>query len=423
MKRIIAFYLSLTAVTLLSSCQNMLNDLSGKDPYSSGTRRLNITLIYPEGQESEVKAGAQITILNPSNGTEYKLTSDNQGKASITLQYGFYTLSATDKGTPVSGSIPIFNKSIDQIRIADTLKGDMNVNVSLVLSYAGQLIINEIYYRGCTKPDGKAYEFYDKYLTVCNNSTETAYLDGVCLGVVEPFSAPSSPTAWSYINGDGQRVIMDTIPIIEAVWQFPGSGHEHPLQPGEEAVVALAAAIDHTILYPNSVNLDVPGYWVCYNSIYTNTSYHPSPGPNLANHWLNLLWKGSTLKAYGFSTTSPAAVIFRIPDGDAQAYVNDPANRSRKPGTSSSTEYVMIPSQWVLDGVECFNSTTLNKRLPASIDATYCLMTDAERYQGKTIHRKIDATATQAAGGITLYMDTNNSSNDFYIKDTQSIKE
>jgi hypothetical protein len=424
MKR--SIYIILTTfvfICIISSCQKMFQDFVSNNPYDNGIKKLNITLVYPEGFEDEAKAGAEITILNPSNGTKYNLLSDGEGKASINLQYGFYSLSITDKGTPVSGSIPVFNKSIDQIRIADTLKGDLNINVDLVLSYAGQLVIKEIYYRGCAKPDGKPYEFYDKYLIIYNNSDEVAYLDGVCFGVVEPFSAPASPTPWSYLNGEGQRVIRDTIPIIEAVWQFPGSGNSHALQPGEEAVVAIAAAINHTILYPNSVNLDVPGYWVCYNQIYTNANFHPSPGPNLSDHWLNLLWKGSTLKAYGFSTTSPAPVLFRIPDVDAQTYVNDPANRSRKPGTTSSTEYVMIPSSWVLDGVECLNSVTLNKRLPASVDATYSLMTDADRYLSKTIHRKTDPVATQKAGGRVVYMDTNNSANDFYIRDTQSIKE
>ncbi|MCK9304003.1 MAG: DUF4876 domain-containing protein [Bacteroidales bacterium] len=423
MKKSIYIFTTFVFICIMSSCEKIFQDFADNNPYGDGVKRLNITLVYPEGFEDEAKAGAEISILNPTNGTKYNLLSDGEGKASINLQYGFYSLSITDKGTPVSGSIPVFNKSIDQIRIADTLKGDMNINVDLVLSYAGQLIIKEIYYRGCAKPDGKPYEFYDKYIIVYNNSDELAYLDGVCFGVVEPFFAPSSPTPWSYTNNEGQRVIRDTIPIIEAVWQFPGDGTSHALHPGEEAVVAVAAAIDHTILYPNSVNLNVPGYWVCYNQIYTNANYHPSPGPNLANHWLSLLWKGSTLKAYSFSTASPAPVLFRIPEVDAQAYVNDPANRSRKPGASAATEYVMIPSSWVLDGVECLNSATLNKRLPASIDATYFLMTDTERYLSKTAHRKTDQVATEKAGGRVVYQDTNNSANDFYIRDTQSIKE
>lgn len=416
------FILSIIAlIALASSCQQKLDELLSESPYLDGTKKLNISLVYPPAFKHELKEGAQVTIINPTNGAVYNLLSNSEGKVSIDLQYGFYRVSVTDKGTPISGAIPIFNRSVDQIRLIDTEKGDMNLNIELALSYAGQLLIKEVYYRGCTGLDNRNFQ-YDKYLSLYNNSNEVAYLDSVCLGVVDSYNASSKPTEWSYINSEGQRVIRDTVPIIEAVWQFPGTGTSHPLQPGEEVVIALAAAVNHTILRPMSVNLDVPGYWVCYNQRYTNSMYHPSPGPNLANHWLNLLWKEGSATAFPFSTSSPAPVIFRIPEVGAQAYVNNPANRSRKPGSTSATEYVMIPSSWILDGVECFDSETRNKRLPATIDATYILMTNDQRYLGKTIHRNIDEAATAAAGRI-VYMDTNDSANDFYIRESQSIKE
>lgn len=412
----------LALIGFTSSCQQKLDGLLSENPYVEGTKKLNINLIYPEEYEHEKTNGAEITVINPTNGAVYDLLADKDGKASLDLQYGFYRVSVTDKGTPVSGAIPIFNKSVDQIRLIDTVKGDMNLNIELALSYAGQLIIKEVYYRGCVGADGKNFS-YDKYITLYNNSNEIAYLDSVCFGVVEPYNAPTKPTSWSYINSEGQQVIRDTLPVVEAVWQFPGTGTSHPLQPGEEIVVALTAAVDHTILRPMSVNLDVPGYWVCYNQRYTNSRYHPSPGPNLVGHWLDLLWKEGTSTAYPFSSSSPAPVIFRIPEVGAQAYVNNPANRSRKPGSSSSREYVMIPSTWILDGVELFDKDTKNKRLPATIDATYMLMTNDERYKGQTVHRRIDEEATAAAGGRIVYMDTNNSANDFYIRASQSIKE
>lgn len=421
MKKSLYIILLLVFIGLISSCQRNLNDLIDSNPYSEGSRKLNINLIYPQGFEHEQNAGAEITITNPTNGAVYNILSDDQGKASIDLQYGFYRVAVTDKGTPVSGAIPIFNRSVDQVRLIDTLKGNLNLDIELILSYAGQLIIKEVYYRGSKGLDNKNFN-YDKYIALYNNSNEVAYLDSVCFGVVEPYNAPTSPSAWSYIK-DGQRVLRDTIPIVEAVWQFPGSGKTFPLQPGEQAVVALTAAIDHTILRPMSVNLDVPGYWVCYNQRYTNASYHPSPGPNLVGRWLDLLWKEGTSNAYPFSVSSPAPVIFRIPEVGAHAYVNNPANRSRRPGTTSTTEYVLIPSSWVLDGVECFDATTKNKRIPASIDATYALMESSDANLGKTIHRKIDPIATAAAGGRIVYMDTNNSANDFYVRESQSIKE
>lgn len=390
------FILSIIAlIGFTSSCQQKIDELISENPYVEGTRKLNISLIYPEAFNHEIKAGAKITVVNPTNGAVYDLLSNSEGKATIELQYGFYRVSVTDKGTPISGAIPIFNRSIDQIRLTDTLKGDMNLNIELALSYAGQLIIKEIYFRGCTGLDMKSFQ-YDKYISFYNNSNDIAYLDSVCFGVVEGYNAPTKPTPWSYINNEGQTIIRDTVPIIEAVWQFPGSGMSHPLQPGEEVIVALTAAIDHTILRPMSVNLDVPGYWVCYNQLYTNANYHPSPGPNLVGHWLDLLWKEGTANAYPFSVSSAAPVIFRIPEVGAQEYVNNPANRSRKPGTTSSTEYIMIPSSWILDGVEIFDTDTKYKRLPATVDATYALFSAQDGFSlGKTLHRKLTSRLQQ----------------------------
>lgn len=42
--------------------------------------------------------------------------------------------------------------------------------------------------------------------------------------------------------------------------------------------------------------------------------------------------------------------------------------------------------------------------------------------QGHTLHRKLDEAAT-AAAGFERYVDTNNSSNDFYERETQSLRD
>ena len=43
-------------------------------------------------------------------------------------------------------------------------------------------------------------------------------------------------------------------------------------------------------------------------------------------------------------------------------------------------------------------------------------------FQCHTIHRKLDETAT-AANGYPIYVDTNNSSVDFYERPTQSLND
>ncbi|MDR0509980.1 MAG: DUF4876 domain-containing protein [Rikenellaceae bacterium] len=407
-----------------------LDDVLSHNPYGTGVRTINLQLTYPDAYESELGAGATVVIQNPSAKTEFRVQTDGNGRASVKLQYGVYRISVSHRGASVAGAVPLFNRNVDQLKVTDGSSTTIDVVIDMIVSYAGQLVIGEVYYRGCSRPGPPvANNQYDKYIAIYNNSDQVAYLDSVCLGTVGAYNAPTSASKW--IRPDGS--LMDTIPINSAVWQFPSStqnpGRTFPLQPGEKAVVALCAAIDHTLLWPNSVNLNVSGYWVTYdNRYYTNVNYHPAPGVNLAGHYLSVLKKIDAANAYAFSVTSPAPVIFRIPAevSTAYEYVNDPANLRREPGATSGNYYAMIPGEWVLDGVECFDAVTKHKRVPAIIDVSYVLLTDS--YMGKTVHRKVDDAASAEMSATlgrptTVYRDTNNSSEDFEVRDTQSIKQ
>lgn len=418
MKKII--YILLVLVFPMVSCSDKLKSVY-ENPYTEGSRKVEIQLAYPQGYTDLIREGVTVKISNPQTGVTYNLYTDKDGKVSIDLPYGFYRVSSSDKGEAVANLIPLFNKSIDELKVMDTSPEQMQLQMEYALSYSGQLVIKELYFAGC-KGDDEVNFNYDKYVQIYNNSTMVAYLDSLCFGCIYNYNDLSSFTPWSYVNDQGQRVIRDTIPITEAIWQFPGRGTDFSLQPGESTVLALNGALDHTILRPQSVNLNVPGYFVCYNQRYTQTTYHPSPGQNLAGHWLDLLWKQGRSTAYAFSQTSPTAVLFRIKGTSAEEFINDENNRSKLPGSSSANDYIMIPSQWVLDGVEILSASTRFNRLPATIDAGAILFGAVNRNKGYTVHRKVDQEATSAEGQI-IYMDTNNSSADFEIRTSQSIKD
>ena len=90
---------------------------------------------------------------------------------------------------------------------------------------------------------------------------------------------------------------------------------------------------------------------------------------------------------------------------------------------SGSITYSKIPwDDWIVDGVEVCNMTeaTKHKRLHTDVDAGYVGF--SAKAQGHTLHRKLDEAAT-AAAGFERYVDTNNSSNDFYERETQSLRD
>lgn len=82
---------------------------------------------------------------------------------------------------------------------------------------------------------------------------------------------------------------------------------------------------------------------------------------------------------------------------------------------------VKLPIDWVIDGVEVFEKAGKNKkRLPSAIDAG--AVDFSGPYQGHTLYRKTDEKSTSLCGYLVL-QDTNNSTDDFYERENQSLHE
>ena len=220
-----------------------------------------------------------------------------------------------------------------------------------------------------------------------------------------------------------EGALPEFLPIIQAVWQFPGDGDDFPLQPGGDAVMCLRGAIDHAAQYPLSVNLNRPDYFVCYNSTYfTNTAYHPAPGSLVSqDRYLDVVIKIGQANAYTLSISSPTVVIFRAEGTTIQEYVSVAENIIQVPG-SMVDKVVKVPFEWVLDAVEVFDgrSSANQKRLVPSLDAGYVIQSDI--FLGHSLRRNVDEQAT-AVAGYEVLADTNNSLNDFYESEKQSLHE
>ena len=209
-------------------------------------------------------------------------------------------------------------------------------------------------------------------------------------------------------------------PITTVVWRFPGDGHSFPLAPGEDALIALRGAIDHTQEYPLSVNLNRSDCFVCYNPTYfPNTLYHPAPGDQIRqDHILDVVIKTGQANANTVSITSPTFLIFKAKGVSIEEWVSREDATAVTPGTSSDV-VVKIPWEWVLDAVEVFNGSSSgnSKRLPPDQDAGFVFQD--EPYKGYVLTRHIDEQESMVAG-FTILMDSNNSNDDFY-QSTRSL--
>ena len=378
-------------------------------PYEGDIHLITIRAVYPEGYE--VHAGASVTIKGIYNDAVYSLTTGEDGLVSTNVANGLYSVSVQER----SGN-HLFNGRLDKVVVSEE---NVNVDVNLFHSIAGKLVIKELYCSGCPKlPEEGTYQS-DQYLIVHNNDQYTAYLDGLCLGTLSPYNSNAS-NPWI----DAQGNLPDFAPVIQAIWRIGGTGTSFPLEPGADAVICLRGAINHAAQYPMSVNLNKPGYFVCYNPVYfPNPTYHPAPGDQITeDHYLEVVIKTGQANAYTLSINSPTLILFRPEDGtDIHDYVAQPEHLVQVPG-SAIDRVVTIPLDWIIDGMEVFNggSSDNRKRLHSKIDAGSVSL--SETFKGRSLMRNTDFDATRQMG-FEVLSDTNNSTLDFYEREVQSLHE
>jgi hypothetical protein len=132
--------------------------------------------------------------------------------------------------------------------------GDASLDVPVFPPRRGGVVISEIYMQA---PDawetGAFYYQYSKYIELANNSDRTVHLDGMVLG--KAYTLWSLASSWPDVCADNEAVRNDPEGVWSHVhWRIPGSGTEHPLAPGEVALIAVIAA-DHREIHPTMLDI------------------------------------------------------------------------------------------------------------------------------------------------------------------------
>ena len=327
-----------------------------------------------------------------------------------------------------------------------------NVSFEKVAATGPQVIIKEIYCAGNTSEDGKDYFMLDQGFVLYNNSATAATLNNLAVAFVSPFNAQSN-NPWR-VDGKLSFEKDGFVPATFGVWYFQGTLN---IQPYSQVVVCVNGAVDNTADHPQSVNYANADYYAMYDpeSGYDNELYYPSPSELIpTSHYLKAVEYGQG-NGWTLSVTSPAMFIFQTQGVTPRNYANNVSNIIYAPGAAHNpvTANLKIPNEWVIDGIEVFSSayTTKNaKRLPAEIDGGSVLLTyqlghtlyrnvDKEETEklpenkGKLVYNYtmgvstgdpsgIDAEASIKNGAHIIYMDTNNSTNDFHERKAFSIK-
>ena len=411
MKRI---FLLIAATLLAAGCLDLYHALPDEKltSWPEGLNLLSVNAVYPAGYADAVHEGAVIRVEDIASGAAYLARTDRRGLAEVQVPSGIYRITCSDRCDR-----DLFNGTADKVIVTER----RIVDLPLSHSKAGSLVIKELYTGGCSKaPEEGTYQS-DQYVIIHNNDTETAYLDSLCFGTLSPYNSTAVNNWVTHDPVTGETVFPDFAPVVTVVWQLPGKGNDFPLAPGEDAIIALRGAVDHTAQYPLSVNLNRPDVFVCYNPTYfPNTLYHPAPG-NLVKpeRYAKVVIKTGQANANTVSLASPTFVLFRSEDIPIEEYVLQPDAVQTTPGNSAD-RVVIVPYAWIVDGVEVFDgrSTGNKKRLSPAADAGFVALSDI--FKGHTVRRKVDGEAS-AANGFETLVDTNNSSNDFYESEIQSL--
>lgn len=423
---------SLLAMMLASSCAEE-EDIPLYD--------VTVELVYPEGFE----ATDSVIVYVGS----YSAYTDSVGVAALRVPAGTYTLSASESRSE-NGVNNNFNGS-------SSLSVSANITTDLVLtvSEVSQIIIKELYIGGCQKDDGSGAFTRDAYAILYNNSDQEVVLDSnFCVAAAFPYNSNSTN---NYLDANGDLIYKNEgwIPAAAAFWHFQSG---ITLAPGEQVVMVIYQAINHTGTYSNSVDLSQAEYYSMYDiEKFSHTLYYTPPSANIPTSQYLKAVKYGIGSAWGLSQSSPGFFIFATEGMGPNDFGTDP-NFSDYYGGNTSQVAQKVPVEWVIDAVDVFRqgyNDSNNRRFTDDVDAGSILFTNND---GHTIYRNVNKEATEAIesndglivynyadgtenltdgstdisgidaeaslenGARIVYLDTNNSSNDFHQRSTASIK-
>lgn len=447
MKKFISFLMCSVLLIAAVSCDK-------EDPYK--LYDVKVKLQYSDPGFSPI-AGVSVIAVNINTGMYYVGTTDDAGIAIVPVVAGLYEFSATETHA-MDATAFSFNGFKQQVAIThDYEKEPFVVDIAMVGSEAKQVIIKELYSGGCQKDDGSGHFQNDKYVVLYNNSPVDADLKNLCFAMTIQYN--SHATNADVIDGKLTYENEGVVPAGNGYWTW-AEGHAPVLKPGEEVVVAINGAINHTLTYGLSVDLSKGDYYAMYDpeSGYNQAASYPTPSEAIpTSHYLKA-YKYGRGTGWPLSVTGPAFFIFMTPDGvTPQSFFEDTSNENYYNNISAMVRK-WVPAEWVVDAMEVFSAGYVgknNKRLITAVDGGSVVLTHR---QGHSIYRNVNKEATEAIpenkgklvygyalgtsdleegstdpsdidaeasikmGARIVFMDTNNSGNDFHQRKEAALR-
>ena len=398
MKHLKQFLAVALGLVLLNACKK------DDDAINSivGTRNLTLQLQKPD-KVTNIHYGTltlTFTELNRNDKVERIFTNLSQNELTLPLLMGSYemriaaTATYTLNGETVAGEMSAFVSKVDVLN-------DSSFPVSLSIKAKGNdFIIEEIFFTGTATPEGKQY-FGDQYIKLYNPTDRVLYADGLILADSEFLTVTKR---------DYTPNIMAEAFTAGSMVQIPGTGTQYPVQPGASIVIA-EQGINHKENNPNSIDLSKADFENFYPPRVKDVD-----GVGVTNN-INLhgifIFNNRGNRSY---------VIARFPEGTTTATLQ--YDYEYKVATKlMQRQALKIPNNWIVDAVNLSTQTGFEWIVTSSsLDSGWTYVAkdegDASRY-GKSVRRKV----LSEKNGKPIFKDTNDSTEDFEILTTPTLKK
>ncbi len=394
MKKMI-YLLSMCMMLALTAC----ND-DGNEPTSNSNITPQFEITLPSSLDS---LGGKITnpsieVKNVSTGR----TSTFDSESSVSLPTGLYDITykadVAVPGDTAMRHIVAFKQSVELTASNRTVKLTAYETVD-----NNDFIISEVFFTGTLQTSGNQY-YGDDYIKIYNNTDHVLYADGLTL--LE--SEFTTTIKYNYTPD-----IMDSAMTVQAIYTIPGSGHDHPVQPGGELLI-VDTGIDHRVVNPNSFDLSKADFeWYDESSSPSHLDIDGPTVPNL-DKWYCYTRSFWMLHNRGFK----AWAIARIPV-DKETYLKDYRYTYNydivvAAGTfpMSQTQYY-VPNSWIVDAVNCSVASDYKWNVTAaSLDRGWSYCGSIDRDKTRYFH-SVRRKMLYLKDGHPVLKDTNNSTEDF----------
>ena len=181
-------------------------------------------------------AGTSVMFTEVRNQETKSFPLDASGCAVAALPMGVYNVAIEKSITNAQGEDIVISLRMENVNVnTDGQKIEGYVN-SLPASALGKdFIFSEVFFNGETNSGRMMHP--DQYIVLFNPTEDVLYADGVSIGVTMHLS-------WQNKQLWYDSYYPEQVPIGGFI-TIPGSGQDHPVQPGEKFVIAFTA-INHS---------------------------------------------------------------------------------------------------------------------------------------------------------------------------------